>query len=435
MNTKLECACLLIFVLASGGALGSSGPDSGHLDELTLADAVARTARDNPTLAEMQARYQAMAAIASQVGTRPDPMLSINALNFPTDTFKFGQEAMTQLQLGVTQVFPFPGKLALREAASAFEADAARSSIAETRLRLIKDVRTSWWSLYYLDRAMEIVQRNQELLRQFVQIAKTKYEVGDGIQQDVLLAQLELSKLLDQEIQLAGVRRGEAARLNRFLDAPANAALRLPRSVSRVLPELASEDELFARAQELRPRLEVKRNEISAARSRLDLARKDYYPDFTLGAAYGARSGDNPVATGGARSDLFSLRVSINLPIYRTRKRAQAVNQRRSELDRERYSLRDEVNAIRAEISTAAADYRQAREQLSLFETGIVPQARQTVESMLAGYQVSEVDFLNLVRSQVTLYNYETLSWRALTMANQARARLQAAVGEENLGE
>ncbi|MCZ6712114.1 MAG: TolC family protein, partial [Gammaproteobacteria bacterium] len=106
-----------------------------------------------------------------------------------------------------------------------------------------------------------------------------------------------------------------------------------------------------------------------------------------------------------------------------------------NELDRERFSLRDEVNAMRAEISTAAADYRQAREQLSLFETGIVPQARQTVESMLAGYQVSEVDFLNLVRSQVTLYDYETLSWRALTMANQARARLQAAVGEENLSE
>lgn len=435
MNTKLEHACLLMLVLASGAAVGSVESGGSVAEELTLEDAAARAVRDNPNLAEMQARYEAMAAIPSQVGTRPDPMLSLGALNYPTDTFHVGQEPMTQLQLGVSQTFPFPGKLALREAASAYEADAARHTVAETRLRLIRDVRSSWWSVYYLDRAVEIVQRNQELLRQFVQIAKAKYEVGDGIQQDVLLAQLELSKLLDQSIQLVGLRRAEAARLNQLLDQPTNSTLMLPQSVARDLPDLAAEETLFARARELRPRLEGKRNEISAAQSRLDLARKDYYPDFTLGAAYGARSGHDPGPLRDDRADFLSVRLSVNLPIYQNRKRAQAVSQRRSELDRRRYALRDEVNAMHAEISRASSDYRQAREQLSLFETGIIPQARQTVESMLAGYQVSEVDFLNLVRSQVTLYSYETLYWRSLTMANQARAHLQAAVGQEYLGE
>jgi outer membrane protein TolC len=103
-------------------------------------------------------------------------------------------------------------------------------------------------------------------------------------------------------------------------------------------------------------------------------------------------------------------------------------------MDRHRYALQDEVNAMRAEISQAVADYRRAREQLVLLDSGIIPQARQTVQSMLAGYQVGEVDFLNLVRSQVTLYNYETLYWKAVTLANQAVARLSAAVGEEVRG-
>ena len=111
------------------------------------------------------------------------------------------------------------------------------------------------------------------------------------------------------------------------------------------------------------------------------------------------------------------------------------MSQRTSELLGERYALQDEHNAVHAEISRATADYLQARDQFSLFDTGIIPQARQTVQSMLAAYQVSEVDFLNLVRSQITLFNYETQYWRSLSAANQALARLHAAVGGEVIRE
>jgi outer membrane protein TolC len=134
---------------------------------------------------------------------------------------------------------------------------------------------------------------------------------------------------------------------------------------------------------------------------------------------------------GGDRADFLTLRLSINLPLYPTRKRSSAVSQRSSELLSERYMLQDERNAVYAEISRASTDYLQASERFSLFDTGIIPQARQTVQSMLAGYQVSEVDFLNLVRSQITLFNYETQYWRSLSAANQALARLYAAVGGE----
>ena len=88
-----------------------------------------------------------------------------------------------------------------------------------------------------------------------------------------------------------------------------------------------------------------------------------------------------------------------------------------------------------ADISAAVTDYQRAQAQLSLFENGIVPQAGQTVQSMLAGYQVNEVDFLNLVRSQVTLFSYELQYWKALTEARQALSWLEASVGEESIYE
>ncbi len=424
--------CLLAVALFTADSWATTDEYShAPVGELLPEDAVNIAVADNPNLAAMQSRFEAASAIPTQVGTLPDPMVSFSAASLPTDTFDVKQEAMTQMQFGVSQQIPFPGKLALMEEASGFEAAAIGNDVDETRLRLVKDVLSSWWTLHYLDQALVIVDQNQTLLKQFVEITKTKYEVGRGLQQDVLLAQLELSRLFDTKIQLIGRRRGEAAGLNRLMGRLADTTVILPTVTSRDLPRIADEGVLINRARALRPRLAQFENRIRAAESRVDLAKKDYFPDFNIGAVYGARQGNNPANIGGQRSDLLTVRVGINLPLYPARKRGSAVSQRANELQSDRYALQDEVLAVQAEISRATADYVQARDQFSLFATGIVPQARQTVASMLAGYQVSEVDFLNLVRSQITLFNYETEYWRALSAANQAHARLQAAVGGE----
>ncbi len=402
---------------------------------LTEGSAVEVAIRDNPSLAEMQTRYEALAEVPSQVGTLPDPMVSVNAMNFPTDTYERDQEAMTQLQVGFSQVFPFPGKLSLKEEAAEYDARAAGHSVDELRLQLIKNVKSKWWQLYYMDRALETVDSNQALLRQFITIAKTKYETGKGLQQDVLLSQLELSRLMDQEIQLEAIRRNQAIQLNILMDRPANDLITLPDKVSKMMPNLVDESELYQKAASVRPRLKQMETQIDAAQSRLDLAKRDYYPDFKLGVTYGDRTGDNPSPPGGARSDFVSVMVGVKIPLYAGRKQSKAVSQKSLELQKNRYALLDEKGLVTAAISSAVTDYHRAKQQYSLFGSGIVPQAQQTVQSMLAGYQVSEVDFLNLVRSQMTLFNYELQYWKALSDAKQALARLEAAVGEETVYE
>jgi outer membrane protein TolC len=350
-------------------------------------------------------------------------------MNLPTDTFDLDQEPMTQLQIGIEQALPFPGKLGLKERAALRDADAAASNVDESRLSLVNKVKQAWWQIYYLDRALDIVSRNQDLLRQFVQIAQTKYQVGEGLQQEVLLAQVELSRMLDRRIDLQGMRRQQAARLNALLNRRAGTPVVLPEQVDERLAAVLPEEELYQRAGRVRPLLEQKRQEVEAARTRHDLARRDRYPDFVLGAAYGFRQGDNP--GGSARADFASLRLGMSLPLYAGRKQDRAVDQRSSELQQRQYALQDEFTGVQAEISAAHADYRRASEQVLLFRTGIIPQARQSVASMLSGYQVNKVDFLNLVRAQITLYDYETQYWKSFSEANQALARLNAAVGEE----
>ena len=400
---------------------------------VTQQAAVSMALKNNPGLAEIQARADAAKAIPSQLGTLPDPVLSFNALNLPTDTFNLSQEAMTQLQVGLSQAIPFPGKLALKEEAAQYEAEAVGQNVDEMRLTLIRDVKNAWWQLFYLDRALDIVRVNQDLLRQFVTIAETKYKVGQGLQQDVLLAQLELSKLLDSEIQLTGMRRNEAARFNALAGFSANRAVSLPNQADARIPSLPADEKLYLLAETSRPLLAGQRSRIDAARSRLDLAEKDYYPDLKLNAAYGARSGYNPNQT--SRADFASFGVAMNLPIYTDSKLDKAVDQRKAEVLGQTYNLQDIQLQVQKTITASRADFEQASEQVSLFETGIIPQSRQTVASMFAGYQVNKVDFLNLVRAQLTLYNYETQYWKALSTANQALAKLVAAVGKESFDE
>jgi len=422
---KLVAYFILLLLLAS--MVNAEQPDF-----LTLQTALNTAVQDNPNLAQIQMRSKAMAAIPSQIGSLPDPVISFNALNLPVDSFDLAQENMTQLQGGISQAIPFPGKLALLEQAASYQAEAAVHDVMEARWHLLRDVKKLWWTLFYLDRSLDIISANQELLRQFVKIARTKYEVGEGLQQDVLLAQLELSRLLDNEIRLTGAKNKTRAQLNALLNRPADQKIILAKEFSDTLPTLLKETDLYQQAENSRAMLASRRKTIHAAQSRLDLAKKDFYPDFKVGAFYGGRS---DTLSGQERSDFLTLKLSMTVPIFAASKQQRAVDQRSSELMQQRYALQDQWNQVRAEISTAYSEFQQTKNQVVLFNSGIIPQARQTVASMLAGYQVNKVDFLNLVRSQVTLYNYETQYWKALTQANQALAQLSAVVGKEEIYE
>ncbi|MDQ6983604.1 MAG: TolC family protein, partial [Ghiorsea sp.] len=204
---------------------------------LTLAQAKALVVQ-SPLLQAQKSRAKALAFKPVQAGSLPDPVLSLGAISFPVDTWKRGQENMTQFQVGISQTLPFPGKLGLLEDAARFTAKAGQEDVAELRLQLLSQVQVRWWNLYYLDKALDIVEKNQSLLRQFIKIAETKYKTGKGLQQDVLLAQLELSKLLDSQMQWQSLRQSEQARLNALLNQPATQHIVLPDTVNERLQDL-----------------------------------------------------------------------------------------------------------------------------------------------------------------------------------------------------
>ena len=400
---------------------------------LSLESAVSTAIKENPNLASVQQRYEALTHVPSQVSTLPDPIVTLGAMNFASDGLSRSQEPMTQVKYGVSQAFPFPGKLKLKKEIAEIVAESAGFSLAEAHNQLIQDVRMTWWDIFYVDRALETLSQNQELFRKLIDVAKTKYETGEGLQQDVLLAQLELSRLLDQEIKLKAIRQTHADRLNVLMARSPTIPISLKEIEAEPMSEAEDVSSLMQAALTNRPFLKKMLADVDAARSRLALAKRDYYPDFTVGLSYGDRIGTNPDLSD--RDDLVSLNVGVKIPLYAKSKQSKAVSQRTSELSSQMYAARDVENEIYGLISSVVTQYEKARDEFSLYETGILPQASQTVESMQAGYQVNQVDFLNLIRSRITLLNYELLYWKSYTEAKQSLARLEAVVGKENIYE
>lgn len=409
-----------------GLALASFAPLAVE-PELSLKQALELALAHNPSLAEIKARAEALAAIPPQAGALPDPTVNVDLLNIPTRNFNLRQEDMTMLEFGISQMIPFPGKRDLQRRIAEQEALAAADSVEEARLRLVREVRESWWRLFFYDRALNVTGDSERFFQQLVDIALAEYRVGRGQQQDVQMAQLELSKLKDERLELVGMRHTATAQFNVLLDRPPSAPVTMPTSAEVSLPEL-TEATLWETAEATRPLLAQRRKLLAAAQTRVDLAHQDFYPDVTVGAGYALRQ-DTP--TGQSRSDFANVRLSVNLPIYARDKQAKAVDQRQSEYLQAQYAFKDEHHRVQADISARIAEYLHARERLSLFEHEIIPEAQQTVRSLLAGYQVGKANFSDLLRAQLTLFQYQTQYWQALTRTQQILADVAAATGAE----
>ncbi|MEH6627857.1 MAG: TolC family protein [Motiliproteus sp.] len=399
-------------------------------EPLTLPQAQQIALSDSPLLAEILARYKAALEVPEQAAALPDPTLTIGLLSVPTDTFNLDQEAMTQFQVGFSQSLPWASERRLAKSSAENLAEATAAELDEARNRLRRDVTRNWWTLYFVDQSLTVVDENLQRLRELNQIAQSRYRVGKGLQQDTLLAQLQLSAQLEQQVRLRGQRRNIEARLNALLASPETLSIYLPTNLPVDAHEIPAIDQLIDTALLKRPWIHQQQRKVDAAKDRQELARKGLLPDLTLGASYGYRQ-DAP--NGSSRADLFSINLGIKLPIYASSKQHREIGQRGAELVARKAALRGAQLQVRSEVIQSVSDYEQAQEQADLLEQGMIPQSKQTVASMLAGYQVGKVDFMALIQAQLMVNRLRLQYWKAISDSQKAYADLEAAVGTKEL--
>ena len=375
----------------------------------------------------VEARFRAAQQRVPQASALPDPVVGLNLLNLPTDTFDLDQEAMTQVQVKLTQAIPFPGKLPLKGEVARLKARAAEEEVRQARLRLAKEVRAAWWRLAAAKAVLDVLKEGEELLRQGLDVAMVKYRVGKGLQQDVLLAQVELSRLRDRERAVEGAVAGLRARLAALMGLKGDSCVDVEVPERPDLPHLKGKEELMVQAMGGNPAISAARWRSQAAAKAVALAKKGLLPDFKLGAAYGFREGKDLM--GNERTDFATFTFAMTVPLWAGSKQLPAIRERSEEEARARASLGDVTNRVGAAVSRLWEKYNSIRDEAALFTGKIIPAADQTARSMLAAYRVNKVDFLNVIRAELALLNYRVQLWNLYAGGQATLAELEMEVG------
>ena len=422
MKLSITAIILLLISLSVAGSAvaGDAGPaeNLSHLVSTALAD--------NPELKASQARWEVFRSRIDQARSLEDPMLMLKIQNgLVGSPLNFRKDSMTQRVIGVSQQLPFWGKRALKGEVAEKEAESYRWTLEERRLELVRMVKETYYQIYFVDRSLAIVDRNIRIFDDFITLAQTRYAVGQGVQQDVFKAQVERSKMLDMRITLEQQRTSLEASLNALLNRPAGTPVGRIADVE-IEPIPMTAGQLAALADDNRPLLKSSRALVEKAGAGLKLAKKEYLPDFNVAFEYMQRD----PAMGSDGADMYSLGVTFNLPVQRSRREA-AIAESNAEARMAAEELSSLKNTIQAGISDLLAQMDRRRKLADLYRTGIIPQARQSLESAVIGYRVNKVDFLTLLDSRVTLFQYEREYFDSIADYQMRKAQLEALVGKE----
>ena len=377
---------------------------------------------ENPDIQAARNRVEAFAHQVPVAGSLPDPMLSLTVQPQPVQTAAGPQN----LILSANQKIYWAGKLGTRSSVAAAQTNVARQQLAAIELATIEKVKRAYYELYYIQQAIAVTEADQNLLADIRDVANTQYKAGKTSQQDVLRAELEISVVENELIQLRQRLESSQARLARLLHiAPQTRVLALDHLPTDQLPD--DLDWLHSQAVAKRPQLHAQLAAIERDRQSVELARLEYRPDVTLGFSWidVANGGLSPVANG---RDAFLLTTGFNLPVYRRRldSSLRSAEAKVASSAREYDSLRD---GTLEEVTDLFAQARSQQDMLTLFREDILPKTRQTLQVSSRAYNVGEVDFLQLLDNWRQLLRYEVSYRRLEASVRQTMAELERVVG------
>lgn len=411
MRLRCIAARTLVVALAPGVfAWGQEPP-------LKLDDLVAEALRSNPEIRAAQKRYEAARQRPAQESSLPEPMFSVGyqSAGNPAPFAGLGKEPTANAGFMVSQEFPFPGKLSLRGGMAAKEADAEFQQYQAVQLNVISRLKQAYYRLYYTYRASDVLKRDRVLLDNLLHVTEARYSVGNAAQQDVFKAQTEISILETRLVKLEQERNSAEAEINSVLNQRAGTPIARPEEFKP--KEFALDlQELYGSAREESPMLRRDQKMIERTELDLNLARKEYYPDYTLNAGYYNQ---------GSMPPMYMARVDFKLPIYFWRKQRAGVAEKSANLVEARHNYEATDQNLRFRIKD---DYLMAQASwklMDLYSKTVAPQASLALESSLSTYETGSVDFLSVLTNFSMVLDYEMNYYEELMNYYMALSRLE----------
>jgi len=430
----------LLFLFAASGVLGQSSTEPPALSPGTLrepaqqrqenqagiptplAKLIEEAERNNPQILAARHAWRAATQVPSQVSTLPGPQFTVQqlAVGSPRPFAGFSNSDFAYIGLGVSQDLPYPGKLRLRGEIAQRDAATERDHYEAARRSIVEQLKAAYFKLAYELQELQIVERDSRLLEQVAKIAEARYRVGQGNQQDVLKAQLEQTKLLRETEMHHQEHYSLQAQLKLLLNRSPYQPDVIPETLTET-PFNYTVDELLEKVRTEDPELRGREEMVRRQGLQVELARKDFYPDFNVQYMW--------QHTAEQFRDYYLLTFGVRVPIYRSRKQRPEVAQAAEELNRSRREYEGQVQQSYFDVRDQFLQAETTAQILRMYREGLIPQAAGTFKAGLAAYEANRLDFETLLTSFLDVLRLDEGYWHTLLDHETAVARLEQLTG------
>jgi outer membrane protein, heavy metal efflux system len=409
----------------SNEALRNIPPQQEHVHQAVspLRDLLNEAEQNNPQIQAALHGWEAAKQIPTQVSTLPDPQFTAQQVNVgsPRPFAGYTNSDFAYFGLGVSQDFPYPGKLRLRGEMAKRDADVVQQQYQSARRSVLAGIKAAYFQLSYLSKTLGILESDGQLLQQVEKAADARYRSGMGSQHDLLQTQLEQTKLL-REINMHHLEAAKVqAQIKQLLDRSQSSPDIEPGDLPET-PLAYTFDELLSTTKGGNSEITGAQKMIEKQNLQVDLARKDFYPDFSLQYMW---QRTDPVQF----RAYYMLSFTVRVPIYRNRKQRPELAQAEADLNRSRSEYEVQTQQASFELRTAYETAQKTAELLKIYRDGLLPQARAEFEAGVAAYQNNRQDFQGLLTSFLDVLHLDEEYWQSAAERETALARLEELTG------
>lgn len=399
---------------------------------LKLENLIRQALENNQELRAFESEVRSEEAQVGPAGSLNDPMLGVNAMNFPADSFSRTETDMTGIEVSLSQEIPFPGKRAkLREAAT-HSARAKKELYEQKKWQITKRVKDVFYELYLSYQRQALLEDQRTILRQILAASRNQYALGKTPQAAVLSLQVEEANLIEELLRAESDIRVKFNELSHLLGHVGEHVSGRPEKIEKTNFNLDNwtEEKVVAFVMENNPKLKALGAAVQAEEARLSYAKKGYLPDFQVMVGYTFRE---PTRMGGEGKDFVSAGVGISLPIWAGSKQSEQIKGAVADRTKAQAEYQDMRLMLEHEARAAFAELKEAKKRIELFEGGLLQLTRQAVASGRSAYLTGKIDYASLLESLRTQYKTQFAYQEALAKHEAKIAQLEA-LAAQNLG-
>ncbi|MFC1724043.1 TolC family protein [candidate division KSB1 bacterium] len=395
-----------------------------NISALSLNEIISYALENNPKITAAESRWKASLNQPGIVSGLPDPTIGFTYFNEEIST----RNGSIKGGVSIAQKFPWFGKLSAKSKIKETDAEIFSEALKAVKLEVIANVKKVYYDLYWIWQAVSITERNIDLLKQFESVSRAMYASGQVPQQDVLKAQVELSKLYNDHETYVEMRKTFEVKLNGLLGKAPFEATGNPEEIE-FKPVEINIDSLYAVFRKNSPHLKMRMKMIKKADGEFNLSKLENYPDFSIGYNYQWIADDAPLSSD-AGKNAQSVMISMNIPLWFGKNRAR-VNDAEMKAVSQEFNYKDFENMRLADIKNAHFGLINAERKIKLYRDNIIPRLQQALNVTLESYKVGKSGFLDLIDSQKLLLQFQLEYEKSISSYFKKAAELEFLTGAE----